>query len=325
MIYLKNKKEVRSEAGVSILDLALNQGLVLEHSCKMGLCGVCKAQVIDGQTKTIIDELALNEDEQKSGFILTCCRYAVEDVYLQLEDLPQLANITVQTLPVRIDSLEQMSDSIISIILRFPPTVSFNFLEGQYIDVIESAILKRSYSIASSSSNNQVSLLIKMVKGGLMSDYWFNKAVVNDLLRIEGPKGTFFLRNADCPLVFLATGTGIAPIMSILNRLDEDEAFIQLHDIYLFWGNRKPEDFIWKPKFKKLKVKMEYVLSVKQGQWLGEIGFVQDVALSKIKDITKFDVYASGSHNMILTAKQAFFEAGLNESSFYSDSFVQSC
>lgn len=324
MIYLKNKKKVRSESGISILDLALSQGLVLEHSCKNGLCGVCKAQVIEGQTEIIIDELSLPEEEQKAGFILTCCRSVIGDVYLELEDLPQLANIKVQILPVRIDSLEKMSNNIINVVLRFPPTVNINFLEGQYIDVIESGALKRSYSVASTSLSNKVALLIKKVDGGVMSDYWFNKAAVNDLLRIEGPKGSFFLRNSNNPLVFLATGTGIAPMMSILNRLDEDDDFIQLHEVYLFWGNRSPEDFIWEPEFKKLKVNVEYVLSVKHEHWLGEVGYVQDVALSKIENIAEFDVYACGSHNMVLSAKQDCLQAGLNESSFYSDSFVQS-
>ena len=132
--------------------------------------------------------------------------------------------------------------------LRLPPTSNFEFLEGQFIDIIGPNSIRRSYSIASISSNKEIIILIKRVKGGEFSNYWFNEARLNDLLKIEGPKGTFYLRDRVKPLVFLATGTGIAPIISILDKLDSDPDFNQIENISLFWGNRVQQDFGLRPE-----------------------------------------------------------------------------
>jgi len=147
----------------------------------------------------------------------------------------------------------------------------------------------------------------------------------NELLRIEGPKGTFFIRDTSKPLVFLATGTGIAPIMSILKRLDQNHDFNQQCPIYLFIGNRFAYDHIWKPEFKKLKVQVEIVVSKPDSFWMGNTGYVQTLALSRLGvKISECNVYACGSSSMIKSSKESFISAGLLEKQFYSDAFVQS-
>jgi len=166
--------------------------------------------------------------------------------------------------------------------------------------------------------------LIKRVKGGEFSNYWFNEAKSNNLLRIEGPKGTFFLRDKAKPLVFLATGTGIAPIISILDGLESDPDFNQTKSISLFWGNREQQDFVWKPNFKKINVDFYPIISRKDDNWKGEIGYVQDVALRISDNARKINVYACGATEMINSAKASFVKSGLSENDFYSDAFVQS-
>jgi CDP-4-dehydro-6-deoxyglucose reductase len=232
--------------------------------------------------------------------------------------------IEVKILPTRINSLELLSEDIMQVKLRVPPSSNFVFLEGQFIDIIGPNSIRRSYSIASISSNKEIILLIKRVKNGEFSNYWFNKAKSNDLLRIEGPKGTFFLRDRAKPLVFLATGTGIAPIISILDRLDSDPDFNQTEGISLFWGNRVQQDFVWKSNFKKINVDFHPIISRKEDDWKGEIGHVQDVALRISDNIRKINVYACGASEMINSAKASFVKSGLNENDFYSDAFVQS-
>jgi CDP-4-dehydro-6-deoxyglucose reductase len=208
--------------------------------------------------------------------------------------------------------------------LRMPPASNFVFLEGQFIDIIGPNSVRRSYSIASISSNKEIILLIKRVKGGELSNYWFNEAKSSDLLRIEGPKGTFFLRDRAKPLVFLATGTGIAPIISILDGLDSNPDFHQTENISLFWGNRVQRDFVWKPNFKKINVDFYPIISRKDDEWKGQVGYVQNVALRISDSARKVNVYACGASEMINSAKFSFVGAGLSESDFYSDAFVQS-
>ncbi|WP_041651546.1 2Fe-2S iron-sulfur cluster-binding protein [Marinomonas posidonica] len=307
----------------SILDAALKSGLVLEYSCKNGQCGVCKATLLKGDVVELQAQLALSDRERNDKKILTCCCAAVTDIEIDAVDLSALHGIEIKTLPARVSQVAYLSDNIVEVKLRLPPTANFQFIEGQYLDVIWNSI-RRSYSIASISSEKEITLLIKRFENGQMSDYWFNKILANDLLRIEGPKGTFFLRDADTPLIFLATGTGIAPIKSILHRLEHDPDYQQMHPIAVYWGSRYSEEFVWQANFHKLKVDFYHVLSKPVADWAGETGYVQDNAITNQADFSASAVYACGSNAMIQSAKQKFLASGLPENRFHSDAFVQS-
>ena len=322
-IKTEENKEFISVEGGTILESALSAGFVFDYSCKNGQCGTCKTTLLKGEIIEIQEQLALNKEDANNQF-LTCCCVAASDILIDAIDLSAMHGIEVKILPTRINSLDLLSEDIMQVKLRLPPASNFEFLEGQFIDIIGPNSIRRSYSIASISSNNKITLLIKKVKDGKLSHYWFNKAKLNDLLRIEGPKGTFFLRDRAKPLVFLATGTGIAPIISILDGLDSDPDFNQIENISLFWGNRVQQDFIWSPNFKKINVDFYPIVSKDDDDWNGEIGYVQDVALRVLNNIKKVNVYACGASVMIDCAKSNFIRSGLNEKDFYSDKFVQS-
>ena len=316
-------KQFETQSDQSILDAALKSNLVFEYSCKNGQCGVCKATLLKGDIVELQAQLALTDEERRDAKILTCCTAAVTDIEIDAVDLSALHGIEIKTLPARVSHVAYLSDNIAEVRLRLPPTANFQFIEGQYLDVIWNSI-RRSYSIASISSAKEITLLIKCFENGQMSDYWFNKIQVNDLLRIEGPKGTFFLRDAHHPLVFLATGTGIAPIKSILQSLEQDANYQQGNPITVYWGNRFPEEFVWQADFHKLKVDFCNVLSRPVADWVGEAGYVQDIALARRQDLSDTVVYACGSNAMIQSAKQQFIASGLPENRFHSDAFVQS-
>jgi len=316
-------KDFPSIDGETILDSASVAGLVFDHSCKNGLCGACKTTLLKGKVLEMQPQIALDKESVTNQF-LTCCCVATSDILIDATNLSIMHGIEVKILPTRIDSLDLLSEDIMQVKLRLPPTLSFDFLEGQFIDVIGPNSIRRSYSIVSNSSNKKITLLIKRVKHGKLSDYWFSKAKLNDLLRIEGPKGTFYLRDKDKPLVFLATGTGIAPIISILNGLESDLSYNQTESISLFWGNRVRQDFFWKPNFKKIKIDFTPIVSRESDNWKGEVGYVQNIALSKINNIKNSNVYACGASEMINSSEISFIKAGLNKRDFYSDKFVQS-
>ena len=322
-IKTKEGKEFLSVEGKTVLESALSAGFVFEHSCKSGQCGACKTTLLQGKIIELQEQVALNRKDVSDQF-LTCCCTVSSDILIDAADLSVMHGMEVKILPARVNSLELLSEDIMQVKLRLPPTSDFVFLEGQFIDIIGPNSIRRSYSIASISSNNKITLLIKKVKDGKLSHYWFNKAKLNDLLRIEGPKGTFFLRDRVKPLVFLATGTGIAPIVSILDGLDLDPDFKQTESISLFWGNRVQQDFVWKPNFKRINVRFYPIISRDDDEWRGEIGYVQDVALRISSDTHKINVYACGASSMINSAKASFVGAGLSENDFYSDAFVQS-
>lgn len=306
----------------SILDSALKSSLVFEYSCKTGKCGVCKTTLLEGEVFELQSQIALTENEKQNKQILTCCCSPKSDILIDAEDLCALRDIESKTLPVRVNSIKNHTKEIIEVTLRLPPNSNFQFLSGQYLNVIHNTI-RRSYSIASTSSQKEISLLIKRFENGKMSEYWFNHAKENDLLRIEGPKGTFFLRDSSKPLLFLATGTGIAPILSILKSLDESNDFRQEYSLTLYWGNRYEEEFVWNPNFKKINVEFIKVCSLPTNDWKGSIGHVQTIALQKKPDLLNSAVYACGSNAMIQSAKKLFTEEGLLKNQFYSDAFLQ--
>ncbi|MES2825473.1 MAG: 2Fe-2S iron-sulfur cluster-binding protein [Pseudomonadota bacterium] len=335
VVTLANAKQFSCAADVTLLDAARAQGLVLEHSCRTGRCGACKAKVLTGNTQAIKEEEALSDEEKAANYIFTCCRAAIEDVELDIEDLGLLGAIPIQTLPCKIDSLIKLAPDVLQLFLRLPPKNNFVYLAGQYIDVIAKNGVRRSYSIANAlpvnsvgenqNAPHKVELHVREVSDGAMSHYWFNEAKANDLLRLEGPLGTFcFHEKAQQNIIFLATGTGIAPIKSMLEYLDTSQTQTHSKNIYVYWGGRTPNDIYWQPIFANLNVHFHPILSQANEHWEGRRGYVQHALLADNIDISDSVVYACGSDKMIHAAKDLLMAYGLNPKNFFSDAFVSS-
>jgi CDP-4-dehydro-6-deoxyglucose reductase len=326
VVTLSNHKQFLATAETSLLDAAKAQGLVLEHSCRTGRCGACKALVTKGQTQILKAEESLTEDEVDAGLILTCCRTAVNDLDLDIEDLGLLASIKTLTLPCKIDQLNLLAPDVIQIFLRLPPTNQFNYLPGQYIDVIARSGIRRSYSIANLLQvDGKLELHVRAVNNGQMSHYWFNEAKTNDLLRLEGPHGTFcFHPKIEKNIIFLATGTGIAPIKSMLEAFATNAEWVEGKNIYIYWGGRHLADLYWQPDFTNLNITFRPTLSQAQESWEGRKGYVQDAVIADAIAINDSVIYACGSDTMIHAAKKLLIAQGLKPENFYSDAFVSS-
>lgn len=325
VITLSNQKTFISEPGITLLDSARSQGIALEYSCRTGRCGVCKAKVL-GDTEVNHEEHALAQSEKNDGFILTCCRSALTDIALDIEDLGLLGAIQSKTLPCRIDFVQRLSKDVVQIFLRVPPGNQLEFLAGQYIDVIGQGGVRRSYSIANAPRpDGKLELQIRHVEQGIMSQYWFGEAKQNDLLRLEGPLGTFSLRESKAhSLVFLATGTGIAPVKAMLEQLASNPYQAANKTIYVYWGGRTPDDIYWKPSFDTLDLKFIPVLSRAEENWIGRKGYIQQALLDDGIQLIDSVVYACGSDAMIHSARELLLAAGLSKKNFHSDAFVSS-
>ncbi len=325
-IKLANGRVFSANAETSILDNALRQGVTLEHSCKNGRCGVCKTQLLNGQTDVLQHEESLQEAEKQAGFILTCCRKALANIEIDIEDLPELQGIQTKTIPARIDSLEFLTPSVVQVVLRTPPNNTLQFLPGQYISVIGPNGVRRAYSVANAPrTDNKIVLHIKKVEQGVLSQYWFEQAKVNDLLRLEGPMGTFFLREQlPQTLILLATGTGLAPIQALLEKLKALAQQAQaLPQIAVYWGNRYEKDIYCELGIQNMSgVDINLVLSRPTQGWTGRTGYVQQAVLEDFSNLQNTAVYACGSSSMITSAKIEFIKAGLPKNRFYSDAFV---
>ncbi len=331
LITLANGTAFDAEPGTTILDAALARGVVLEHSCRTGRCGSCKARVTHGATASLRAPTALTDEEIRHGWILTCTDEATSDVSLDIEDLGALAGIETRVTPARIDAIERLADDVVRVQLRLPPRSPFRFLAGQYVDVSSPTGVKRSYSIASAAASpERVELQIRRVDGGQLSGYWFDQAKVNDLLRFNGPRGTFFLRPvAGLELVFLATGTGIAPILSMLHQLAAMPSDEQPRSVSLYWGGRERADHYLDPAATFPGVRYVPVMSRGDAQWTGARGHVQDVLVHEVAHgqapaLAGAVVYACGSEAMIHGARRLLADTGLPARRFFFDAFVSS-
>lgn len=323
-IILHSGKAFTADEGETLLDAGMRAGLSLAYSCRTGRCSTCRTRVTAGQTLALHDESGLGQDERAAGWVLGCVRTATSDVELDLEDLGDVRLFPARTLACRVQAVERLAPDVLRVQLRLPPTAEFGYLPGQYIDVIGTGGLRRSYSIANAPSADKcIELHIRAVDGGAMSAYWFGAAKVSDLLRLHGPLGTFFARDiGDLDLVFLATGTGIAPVKAMLEGLASGPAQARQRSVAVYWGGRRPSDLYWKPEVAGLALRFVPVLSRAGAAWDGRRGHVQDALLADAPDLARTALYACGSDTMIHDAQARLTAAGLPARRFSSDAFV---
>ena len=318
-IKLKNNKTFSCDENSTIFEAAKKNNITLEHSCLGARCRSCIVKVISGSTINIEEELVLTEEDKNENFVLSCNAKPLSDLELDIEDLGEITLFEKKIIPSKISVIEKLTDDVIKLVLRLPPNSNFNFNSGQYVNIIRGN-LTRSYSIANSSDHkNQLEFFIKKYTNGLMSEYFFKEAKINDLLRLEGPIGTFFLRDSSFKnIIFLATGTGVAPIKSILEGLDKSYEQYQNKNFWVIVGARYQDDLFWEPNLKNLHIKYIPVLSRQVNDWNGEKGYVQDIVLNQQIDLENSQVYACGSNHMINSAKELFIKNNLKQNNFFS-------
>jgi len=320
---LPSKVEFKVQNGQSVLEAALSANIALEYSCSNGKCGECKAGLISGEVEEYehTADLELNQNE-----ILTCMSLPRTDLVLNALYYKELDGIEIKTIPVKVDSIRHVTEDIIILVFRLPPTANFQYLSGQFIDLMWKG-QKRSYSLASSEViKNKLELHIKKVENGLFSQFLFNDLRLNHLLRFHGPLGTFFIRESSAPIIFLCTGSGFAPVKSMVERLIANNS---TRDIYIYWGGRFRTDLYsqipeeWAANYQNIDFTPVYSQEVELRH--GEAsGYCQYEAIKQHKALEGFDVYACGSDQMIHNAKELFIEHGLIDENFHSDSFLAS-
>ena len=326
-ITLKNGIKFHCDSSTTIFEAAKNSGIILEHSCLKARCRSCAVQIETGSTKDKLDDLVLSSEEKAEKWILSCNAVPISDLILDKEGLTGIQIFEKKIIPAKINFIKKITDSVIEVGLRLPPNSNFDYNAGQYVNIINGNI-KRSYSIANAFIQSGIlTFYIKKYENGLMSNYWFEIAKENDLLRIEGPLGSFFLReNKKENIIFLATGTGIAPIKAILENLIKSEALSQDNTLWLFVGARYENDLFWDPRdlgdFNNIKYIP--VLSRAEEGWKGEHGYIQNIVIKQNILLANSQVYACGSDAMIESSKKTLIDNGLNKLYFFSDAFVQS-
>jgi CDP-4-dehydro-6-deoxyglucose reductase len=225
--------------------------------------------------------------------IKTCVSTPLTDIGIYAENLFAYKDIPVITTPCRVSKVQYENANIVRLWLRLPPSSSFKFVPGQFIYLIKDG-LRRAYSLASA-DNHLLELHIKRIEGGVLSDYLFDEIKLNDLLRLEGPFGTFGFRDKGYEsVVFIATGTGIAPIRAIIQSLNFEELPIRFH---LFWGVKSPSDLYLDFESYTPHLSVHNVFSRSKSG--AHLEYVQEALTKSDIDLSSSQFYVCGSEHMV--------------------------
>ena len=314
----------------TILDGALREGFNIAYGCRNGACGSCKGKLLDGTVDYgSYNNSALLDTDKKNGYALFCQAKPLTDVVIECREISAIKDIQVRTLPCRVQKLERLAPDVTMIHLSLPANERLQFLAGQYIDILTKSGLRRSLSIANAPHDDDVLQLHLRNYGGPFSNYVFNTLKEKDILRLEGPLGTFFLReDSDKPLILLASGTGFAPIKSIIEHAVHKK--IQ-RPITLYWGCRVRADLyrheLAESWAREHGVTYVPVLSdaTPEDNWTGRTGFVHRAVMQDFPDMSRHQVYACGAPIVIESALSDFTEqCKLPADDFFSDAFTPS-
>lgn len=326
--------EFTAEDGQSVLDAALAAGIVLPYSCRNGACSTCKGKVVSGSYEAGASPAqVLSPEDISEGYTLFCQAKPTSDLLIEAHEIRMASDIQIRKMPSRVMAMEPAASDVMVIKLQLPATDPYRFYAGQYLEFILKDGRRRSYSMATPpTDSNLVELHIRHMPGGAFTDHVFGtggtQMKVREILRVEGPFGSFFLRDdSDKPVVFLASGTGFAPIKAIVERMiatgDQRKAV-------LYWGGRRPADLYMHDKALEWARDMpnfSYVPVVSDAQgddnWTGRTGFVHQAVLHDIPDLSGYQVYACGAPIMVNSARKDFIElCGLPEDDFFADAFT---
>src|SRR3546814_635774 len=326
--------EFTVEDGQSVLDGALAAGIVLPYSCRNGACSTCKGKVLEGSYDAgSCPEQILSPEDLEQGYTLLCQARPSSDLRIEAHEIRMASDIQIRKMPARVMGLEKSADDVMIVQLQLPAADPFRYYAGQYIEFILKDGRRRSYSMATPpNENNLVELHIRHTPGGAFTDHVFGagqtQMKLREILRVEGPFGSFFLReDSQKPLVLVASGTGFAPIKAIVERMiasgDKRRAV-------LYWGGRRPADLYmhelaqqWTqalPGFSYVPVISE---ALPEDAWAGRSGFVHQAVVDDIADLSGHQVYACGAPVMVDSARRDFIQLnGLPEDEFFADAFT---
>ena len=327
-------KQFTVQKDETLLEAALHQGITLPYGCKNGACGSCKGKILEGQVEHGQHSAsALSPADEASGSTLFCCAHPKSDLLIEAREVQGAGDIAVRKVPCRVNSISRPSGDVAILKLQLPATERFQFLAGQYLEFLLKDGQRRAYSIANApDQEGPLELHLRHLPGGLFTDFVFGaKEPVlkeKDILRFEGPLGSFFLReDSKKPIIFVAAGTGFAPIKSIVEQMQLKKIQRLIH---LYWGGRRPSDLYldtlcdgWAKTIPDLKYIPVVSEALPADSWTGRTGFVHQAVMDDHPNMMGFQVYACGAPVMVNAARQDFsYQCHLPEEEFFADFFT---
>jgi len=317
--------EITVKDGETVLDAALREDVALPYSCRNGTCGTCRAVLKDGR----VDQSgarALSEAELAAGAVLLCQSHPLTDLVVEARELAE-GQPPIRILPARVAQMRRLAEDVMQLDLKLPQGQRLQYRPGQYVDILLLGGRRRSFSIANAPHDDEfLQLHIRHVPGGEFSGHVFTKMAERDLLRLQGPYGTFFLReDSTRPVILVAGGTGFAPIKAIVEHASNAGSMRPMH---LYWGVRAQRDLYlgdlaagWQRELADFRFTPVLSGPAVEPGWTGRSGWVHEAVVADHDDLSGYDVYMSGPPPMVDAGKAAFADRGLPAEQLFSDSF----
>jgi CDP-4-dehydro-6-deoxyglucose reductase len=318
--------------GDTVLAAAMAADLMIPYGCRNGACGTCKGRIVSGSVDYgAYQKGTLTDEEKRAGLALFCCAKPSSDLVIEVKEVRKAGDLQLKRLPCRIESIAKPAPDVAIVKLKLPANERLQYLAGQYIEFLLKDGHRRSFSLANAPHDDALlELHIRHTVGGLFTDPLFTQYKGREILRLEGPFGTFYLREeSDKPIVFVAGGTGFAPIKAIVEHMLH-HGLDRHRPIVLYWGVRAKRDLYlpdlpgeWQQR--SANVTFIPVLSepAPGDAWPGRTGFVHEAVLADFADLSGHQVYACGGPAMIDAARKAFTTTrALPEEAFFADSFT---
>jgi CDP-4-dehydro-6-deoxyglucose reductase len=326
-------RQFSADPDETILGAAMRQGVGLPYGCRDGACGSCKSRLLEGRVVHGPHQLkALPLAEEEAGFILTCCAVAQTDCVVEARSVPGAGEYPVLKLPTRVLSIARPAPDVAVLRLQLPANQNLQYRAGQYVEFLLRDGARRSYSIANAphllGSPPAIELHVRHMPGGKFTDHVFTAMKARDILRMEGPFGSFFLREDSArPLILLASGTGFAPIKAIIQQLQQSGS---ARPAVLYWGGRRRADLYendWCVQMAETMPSLRYVPVLSEpaaeDEWSGRTAFVHRAVMADWPDLSAHQVYACGAPVMVDAAQRDFVAlCGLPADEFYADAFT---
>jgi CDP-4-dehydro-6-deoxyglucose reductase len=318
------------ESTETVLLAGIRQSIGLPYGCKDGACGSCKCRMLSGSVRHGNHQSkALSPDEEAAGLILTCCATPQTDLVLESRQVTEAGALPTKKMPVRVTTLHRASEDVMLMQLQLPANDSFGYRAGQYVEFILRDGARRSYSMANAPHRGPgLELHIRHMPGGKFTDHVFGAMKEKEILRMEGPYGSFFLReDSNKPIILLASGTGFAPVKALLEHMQHQGVE---RPVSLYWGARKPKDLYmstWVTDQLATMPHLTYVPVVSDTRvedgWTGRGGFVHQAVMQDFPDLSGHQVYACGAPIVVESAQKDFVaQCGLDPEEFFADAFT---
>lgn len=317
-----------ADAGATLLASALDAGIQLPYGCRNGACGACKAKVVAGTVDPGgTEDHVLTPDERAQGLALTCCARPLSDVMLECREGSAATEIPIKLLPARVEKLERLAADIVLMKLRLPASERLQFVAGQYVEFLLKDGKRRAFSLANAPQDDEfLEFHIRLAPGGQFTEYVFNRMKEREIVRIEGPFGSFQFQELSAkPAIFLAGGTGFAPVKSIVEHAIHN----RIHrPLAVYWGARDRSG-LYLPELPQqwaaqhAHIRYVPVLSAPPAAdaWDGRSGLVHQAVLEDYPDLAAYQVYACGAPAMVEAARRDFCARGLPAEEFFADAF----